>query len=234
MIVGSLVPPAALKASFYIFRKAVPLSKVNVFGGNMAKIYGYARVSTKDQDLDRQIIVLKDSGVPEENIFYEKETGSNFDRPVYKKMLVLLEEGDTLIIKSFDRFGRNYKEIHKQWNLIVDDMNVNVLVLDMPELFLKNSPSNTLMQRLLADNMLNFSAYLAEMERTNTLQRQREGIEAARKRGVHLGRCKNPLPENFEEKYTNWKGRIISAREAARRCEMNANTFLARARERNT
>ena len=196
----------------------------------MGNIYGYARVSTKEQNLDRQIIALKEEGVPESNIFFEKKSGKDFDRPEYQKLLDTLEEGDILVIKSFDRLGRNYREIHKQWNYIVNEKNVSVNVLDMPELFSRNAEGN-LIQQLLIDNMLNFSAYLAEMERTNTLQRQKEGIAAARIKGIHLGRPKKPIPANFKEEYQKWKEKRISAREAARRCKMNVNTFLARARE---
>ena len=195
----------------------------------MGNMYGYARVSTKEQNLDRQLIALTEFGIAKENVFFEKESGKDFNRPVYQNMLTKLKEGDTIVIKSLDRLGRDYKEIKEQWHYLMTKKKVFIVVLDMREL--DTDGINNLMKQFLVDNMLNLTAYMAETERLNTLQRQKEGIAAAKKRGVKFGRPRKPLPEQFMVQYEKWKNDDISARKAAKRLNMNVSTFLNRAKE---
>ncbi len=148
-------------------------------------LYGYARVSSRDQNLDRQIIALTDAGVLEENIFVDKQSGKDFNRPSYRKLLETIEEGDCLLIKSIDRLGRNYGEILEQWRIITKVKNVDVKVLDMP--LLDTTYCKDMMGTFISDLVLQVLSFQAEQERTFTKQRQAEGIAAAREKGVKLG-----------------------------------------------
>ena len=169
----------------------------------MGNIYGYVRVSSRDQNEDRQIISLREMNVPEENIFIDKQSGKDFDRPQYKRLIRKLKQDDLLYIKSIDRLGRNYKEILEQWKIITKDKGVDLYVMDMPILDTRREKS--LLGTFISDLVLALLSYVAENERNNIRQRQAEGIAAAKARGVHFGRLPKPLPENFYEVYQQWK-----------------------------
>lgn len=159
------------------------------------KIYGYARVSTREQNEDRQIIALKEMGVPEKNIFLDKLSGKNFDRPQYKKLLKKLDDNSVLYIKSIDRLGRSYRDLSDQWQLITKDKGADVVVIDMPVLDTRREKK--LLGTLISDLVLALLSYVAESEYSTIHQRQAEGIAAARARGVKLGRPPKPLPDSL-------------------------------------
>ena len=191
------------------------------------KIYGYARVSTREQNEDRQIIALKEMGVPERNIYLDKLSGKNFDRPQYKKLLKKLDDNSVLYIKSIDRLGRSYRDLSDQWQLITKDKGADVVVIDMPVLDTRREKN--LLGTLISDLVLALLSYVAESEYSTIHQRQAEGIAAARARGVKLGRPPKPLPDNFHEVYQKWKAEKISTGEAARLVNMPPSTFRYRA-----
>ena len=193
------------------------------------KIYGYARVSSRDQNEDRQIIALKEMGVPEENIFVDKQSGKDFNRPQYKQLLRKAKADDLICIKSIDRLGRNYGEILEQWKLITKDKRVDLYVLDMP--LLDTRREKGLLGTFISDLVLTLLSYVAENERNTIRQRQAEGIAAAKARGVHFGRTPKPLPENFYEVYQQWKMKKISVAQAAQECGMPQTTFFHRAKQ---
>lgn len=193
------------------------------------KIYGYVRVSSRDQNEDRQIIALKEIGVPEENIFIDKQSGKDFNRPQYKRLLRKVKADDLICIKSIDRLGRNYSEILEQWKLITKDRRVDLYVLDMPILDTRREKS--LLGTFISDLVLALLSYVAENERNTIRQRQAEGIAAAKARGVHFGRTPKPLPENFYEVYQMWKMKRISVTQAAQKCGMPQTTFFYRAKQ---
>ncbi|MCR5367239.1 recombinase family protein [Eubacterium sp.] len=200
----------------------------------MGNVYGYVRVSSKDQNEDRQVITMREMQVPDENIFIDKQSGKNFNRPQYKKLLRKVKESDLIYIKSIDRLGRNYDEILEQWKVITKDKRVDLYVIDMP--LLDTRREKNLLGTFISDLVLALLSYVAENERTNIRQRQAEGIAAAKARGVHFGRHPNPLPENFYEVYQKWKMKKISVSEAARQCGMPQTTFFdkAKAYEKST
>ena len=191
-------------------------------------IYGYVRVSTKDQNEDRQIIALKEMGVPEGNIYMDKLSGKDFNRPQYRKLLKKVNANDLIYVKSIDRLGRNYSEIQEQWKIITRDKGVDLYVIDMP--ILDTRREKNLLGTFISDLVLALLSYVAENERTNIRQRQAEGIAAAKARGVHFGRHPNPLPDNFYEVYQLWKMKKVSVSKAARMCGMAQTTFFERAR----
>ncbi len=193
------------------------------------KIYGYARVSSRDQNEDRQIIALKEMGVPEENIFVDKQSGKDFNRPQYKRLLRKVKNGDLIYIKSIDRLGRNYAEILEQWKIITKYKKADLYVIDMP--ILDTRREKNLLGTFISDLVLALLSYVAENERATIRQRQAEGIAAAKARGVHFGRMPKPLPENFYEVYQQWKMKKITVSEAARQCGMPQSTFFNRARK---
>ena len=190
--------------------------------------YGYARVSSRDQNEERQIIALKEMGVPEQNIYVDKQSGKDFNRPQYKKLLRRVKPDDLIYIKSIDRLGRNYAEILEQWKVLTKDKRVDLYVIDMP--ILDTRREKNLLGTFISDLVLSLLSYVAENERNNIRQRQAEGIAAAKARGVHFGRHPKPLPENFYEVYQLWKMKKITISEAARRCSMPQTTFFERAR----
>lgn len=190
----------------------------------MSKKYGYVRVSTKDQNIDRQVASLKKEQIPQKNIFIERISGKNFNRPQYRALLKSLRSGDELYIKSIDRLGRNYKEIIEQWQYLTKSKEVNVIILDFPLLDTRKQVHGITGQ-FIADLVLQVLSYVAQIERENTLQRQKEGIYEAQKRGVRFGRPKLDLPEDFETVMHLWCSHQISQREAARRLNTNHNTF---------
>ena len=165
--------------------------------------YGYARVSSRDQNLDRQIIALKEAGVLEENIYVDKQSGKDFKRPSYQDLINIIQPGDCVIFKSIDRLGRNYSEILDQWHLITKDKNVDIKVIDMP--LLDTTYCKDIMGTFISDLVLQVLSFQAEQERTFIKQRQAEGIAAAKTNGVKFGRPRKKLPENFDELYERFK-----------------------------
>ena len=194
----------------------------------MGNVYGYVRVSSKDQNEDRQVITMREMQVPEENIFIDKQSGKDFNRPQYKKLLRRVKEDDLIYIKSIDRLGRNYDEILEQWKVLTKDKRVDLYVIDMP--LLDTRREKNLLGTFISDLVLTLLSYVAENERTTIRQRQAEGIAAAKARGVHFGRRPKPLPENFYEVYQKWKMKKISVSEAARQCGMPQTTFFDKAK----
>lgn len=190
-------------------------------------VYGYVRVSSKDQNEDRQMIALREVGVSEKNIFVDKQSGKDFNRPKYKRLLKRLKTDDLLYIKSIDRLGRNYEEIQNQWRIITKDKKVDIVVLDMP--LLDTRRGKDLVGTFLFDIVLQVLSFVAENERSNIRQRQAEGIAAAKARGVRFGRPPATLPENFHQVYQLWKSGKITGLEAARMCDMPMSTFRYRA-----
>lgn len=190
-------------------------------------VYGYVRVSSKDQNEDRQMIALREVGVSEKNIFVDKQSGKDFNRPKYKRLLKQLKTDDLLYIKSIDRLGRNYEEIQNQWRIITKDKKVDIVVLDMP--LLDTRRGKDLVGTFLSDIVLQVLSFVAENERSNIRQRQAEGIAAAKARGVRFGRPPATLPENFHQVYQLWKSGKITGLEAARMCDMPMSTFRYRA-----
>ncbi len=194
----------------------------------MGNIYGYARVSSREQNEDRQIIALKEMGVQEHNIFVDKQSGKNFDRPQYKKLIRKLKPDDLIYIKSIDRLGRNYNEILEQWKVITKGKGADLYIIDMP--ILDTRREKNLLGTFISDLVLTLLSYVAENERANIRQRQAEGIALAKARGVHFGRTPNPLPENFYDVYQQWKLKKLTIKQAALQCGMPQTTFFERAK----
>ncbi len=192
-------------------------------------IYGYIRVSSRDQNEDRQLIALKEIGVPDKNIYLDKQSGKDFNRPQYKKLLRKLKKDDLLYIKSIDRLGRNYEEILQQWRVLTKEKGIDIVVLDMP--LLDTRRGKDLMGTFLSDIVLQVLSLVAENERTNIRQRQAEGIAAAKAKGVKFGRPPLPLPENFYEVHKEWRAKKITLKEAADACNMPVGTFYGKARK---
>lgn len=194
----------------------------------MSNIYGYIRVSTKEQNEDRQLIALREMAVPEKNIFMDKQSGKDFNRPQYQKLVKKLRQDDLLYIKSIDRLGRNYEEIQNQWRILIKEKKIDIVVLDMP--LLDTRRGKDLVGTFLSDIVLQVLSFVAENERTNIRQRQAEGIAAAKARGVRFGRRPRPLPENYQDCYQRWKAGKITATAAAKECGMPLSTFRYRAK----
>ena len=190
-------------------------------------IYGYIRVSTRDQNEDRQLIAMREIDVPEKNIYTDKQSGKDFERPQYKKLVRKLKRDDLLYIKSIDRLGRNYEEIQNQWRLLTKDKGVDICVIDMP--LLDTRRGKDLVGTFLSDIVLQVLSFVAENERVNIRARQAEGIAAAKARGVRFGRPPRPLPENYHSAYQRWKAGKITGTAAARECGMPLSTFRYRA-----
>ena len=193
----------------------------------MGNLYGYIRVSTRDQNEDRQLIALRELHIPEKNIFIDKQSGKDFNRPQYKRLVRKLKKDDLLYIKSIDRLGRNYAEILEQWRLLTQTKSIDIVVLDMP--LLDTRRGKDLMGTFLSDIVLQVLSFVAENERINIRQRQAEGIAAAKARGIRFGRPPKPLPENFHQIYQQWKNGKITGTAAAKLCGMPLSTFRYRA-----
>lgn len=191
----------------------------------MTNIYGYARVSSKDQNEARQIIALSQFPVKKENIYIDKFSGKDFDRPKYSELIKILKKQDILVIKEIDRLGRNYEEILEQWRVITKEVKADIVVLDMPLLDTRTRKEN-LTGTFIADLVLQILSYVAETERQSIKQRQREGIEAAKKRGVKFGRPCIPVPEEFYDLKEKWLNKKITSREAATTINVSQDTFL--------
>ena len=192
-------------------------------------VYGYIRVSSKDQKEDRQQIALKEVGVERQNVYVDKQSGKDFNRPQYKKMLRKLKKDDLLYIKSIDRLGRNYEEILQQWRILTKEKGVDIVVLDMP--LLDTRRGKDLMGTFLSDIVLQVLSFVAENERTNIKQRQAEGIAAAKAQGIKFGRPPLPLPDNFYEVHKAWRSKRITLKQAAAACNMPVGTFYGKARK---
>ena len=192
-------------------------------------VYGYIRVSSKDQKEDRQQIALKEVGVELQNIYADKQSGKDFNHPQYKKMLRKLKKDDLLYIKSIDRLGRNYEEILQQWRILTKEKGVDIVVLDMP--LLDTRRGKDLMGTFLSDIVLQVLSFVAENERTNIKQRQAEGIAAAKAQGIKFGRPPLPLPDNFYEVHKAWRSKKITLKQAAEACNMPVGTFYGKARK---
>ena len=187
-------------------------------------IYGYARVSTLEQSMDRQIKVLEEFGVPAKNIYKDKQSGSDFARPAYKRLIRRLRGDDVLVVKSIDRLGRDYAEILEQWRVITKVKGAAIVVLDMP--LLDTRKEKDLIGTLVADLVLQIMSCFAQIERDFIKQRQAEGIAAAKARGVKFGRPAIPIPENFSEIKEKWKAGKISSRQAGKELGVSYHTFL--------
>lgn len=188
-------------------------------------IYGYVRVSTREQKEDRQLIALQMFPVSRKNIYMDKLSGKDFNRPQYQELLKRIQPGDLLVVKSIDRLGRNYEEILLQWRNITKEKQADIVVLDMPLLDTRKS-GNDLTGMFVADLVLQVLSYVAQTERENIHQRQMEGIAAAKLRGVQFGRPRKPVPELFWQLKSEWENKKITSREAARRLSIAQDTFL--------
>ena len=193
-------------------------------------VYGYIRVSSKDQNTDRQQIALRQYGIREKDLFIDRQSGKDFNRPQYKKLLRKLKPDDCIIITSLDRLGRNYVEIQEQWNLITHGKKANIIVLDMP-LLNTQKMHNNLTGRFLADIVLQILSYVAETERHNIRKRQAEGIAAAKAKGVKMGRPRKSLPEDFSHVVSLIREGRLSYREAASRLHVNHSWLYKKANE---
>ena len=190
-------------------------------------IFGYARVSTKEQREDRQMDALTALHIDPKHIYVDKQSGKDFERPMYRKLLRRLKKDDLLYIKSIDRLGRNYREILEQWRILTKEKEVDIVVLDMP--LLDTRCGKDLMGTFLSDIVLQVLSFVAENERTNIRQRQAEGIAAAKARGIRFGRPPKPLPDGFHQAYQQWKSGALTGTAAARMCKMPLSTFRYRA-----
>ena len=193
-------------------------------GSEGGRMYGYVRVSTREQNEARQVIALQEFGVPAQHILMDKQSGKDFDRPAYQKLLTQLRIGDVLVIKSIDRLGRNYSDILDQWRLITKERQAAIVVLDMP--LLDTRSNRDLTGTLIADIVLQLLSYVAETERTFIRQRQAEGIAAAKARGVRFGPKPIEHGPEWDECERLWRSRVISAREAGAELGVSHNTFL--------
>ena len=193
--------------------------------------YAYVRVSTRDQNEDRQLAALREFCLPASHIYVDKQSGKDFDRPQYKKLLKKVKPGDLLYVLSIDRLGRDYREIQNQWRILTKEKGVDICVLDMP--LLDTRQGKDLTGTFIADLVLQILSYVAQTERENIRQRQREGIEAAKRRGVCFGRPRKPVPQEFSLIREQWIRGEYSSREAARRLRIAQDTFLRWAREIN-
>ena len=193
------------------------------------KIYGYVRVSSIDQNEDRQLMALSKVNVLVKNIYMDKLSGKDFNRPQYKKMVRKLKPGDLLYILSIDRLGRNYEEIQNQWRILTKEIGIEICVLDMPLLDTRNGKD--LMGTFIADLVLQILSFVAQSERENIKKRQQEGIAAAKAKGVKFGRPPRPLPEDFHEIHQAWRNKKMTLRQVADACRMPEGTFYGKARK---
>ncbi len=192
-------------------------------------IYGYVRVSSTDQNEDRQIIAMQENGVPEKNIFIDKQSGKDFERPQYKKMLKKLRAGDLLYILSIDRLGRNYEEIQRQWRYLTKEIGIDIRVIDMP--ILDTRPYKDLLGTFISDLFLAVLSFVAENERDNIKKRQAQGIAAAKARGVKFGRPEKQLPADFPSLIKKWEKKQIPLQDILQRCGISESSFYRRLRE---
>lgn len=193
------------------------------------KVFGYIRVSTREQNMDRQKIALTAAGIPPDRIYMDRQSGKNFDRPQYMEMLRELKPGSVLYVKSIDRLGRNYSDLTEQWRIITREKGTDIVVLNMP--LLDTRRNKDLLGTFISDIVLALLSYVAENERVNIRQRQAEGIAAAKQRGIHFGRPSKPLPDNFAVVYQAWKTGTLRTGKAAAECGMPRSTFCYKAKQ---
>ena len=190
-------------------------------------IYGYIRVSSIDQNENRQLLAMHEKQIPAKNLYIDKQSGKDFERPNYKKLVKKLKPGDLLYILSIDRLGRNYKEIQEQWRILTKEKEIDICVIDMPLLDTRNGKD--LIGTFIADLVLQILSFVAHSERENIRKRQAEGIAAAKNRGVKFGRQERPLPDNFNQVHQDWRNKKMTLQQAANACEMPVGTFYAKA-----
>lgn len=195
----------------------------------VGETFAYIRVSSRDQNEDRQLVAIRDWEIPNRNVYIDKQSGKDFERPAYKRMMRKLKRGDRLIIKSIDRLGRNYEEIIEQWRVITREKGADITVLDMP--LLDTARDKDLLGTLISDLVLQLLSFVAQNERENIRQRQAEGIAAAKARGVKFGRPRKYLPENFDELYAAWKGGKMTNEELSHQCGMALSVIYKKSRE---
>ena len=195
-------------------------------------VYGYVRVSTREQNVERQLIALQSFGIHQTRIFIDRQSGKDFVRPAYQKMIRILTPGDILVTKSIDRLGRNYEEIKEQWRVITREIGAEIIIQDMP--LLDTTKSKDLLGNFISDVVLQLLSFVAENERNNIRERQAEGIAAAKKRGVRFGKPAIPMPENFPELYRKWEAHMITINEFANLCNMGRSTMYKRIGEYRT
>ncbi len=189
----------------------------------MGNIYAYVRVSSQSQNEDRQLIAMEEMKVPEKNIYVDKQSGKDFNRPMYNKLIKKLKPNDLLYVKSIDRLGRDYEEILNQWRILTKNKKIDIVVLDMP--LLDTRRGKDLLGTFIADLVLQLLSFISENERKSIKQRQMEGIEAAKLKGVQFGRPPKPVPEDFGQIYDRWLAKEITAQEAADLCNFTRATF---------
>jgi DNA invertase Pin-like site-specific DNA recombinase len=192
-------------------------------------IYGYIRVSSKEQHEDRQILAMNELRIPPSNLFTDKQSGKDFDRPAYKKLIEKLKNGDLLYVKSIDRLGRNYDEIQNQWRVLTKEKGVDIAVIDMP--LLDTRLNKDLMGTFIADLVLQILSFVAQNERDTIRQRQAEGIAAAKAKGTKFGRPTKPTPNNFAELVKQWKHKQLSRKDLLKKCHISQTTFYRRLAE---
>jgi DNA invertase Pin-like site-specific DNA recombinase len=192
-------------------------------------IYGYIRVSSADQNEDRQLIALKEADVQEKHIYMDKLSGKDFNRPQYQRLVRKLKKDDLLYIKSIDRLGRNYEEIQNQWRLLTKEKGVDIVVLDMP--LLDTRRGKDLVGTFLSDIVLQVLSFVAENERVNIRQRQAEGIAAAKQKGIQFGRPPRPLPDNFSDVHSAWRAQKLTLKQAAHAAGMPEGTFYGKVKK---
>ncbi len=195
----------------------------------MTNIYGYVRVSSTDQNEDRQLIALSEKNIPQRNIYIDKQSGKDFERPEYKRLVKRLKPGDLLYILSIDRLGRNYEEIQRQWRVLTKDIGIDICVIDMPLLDTRNGKD--LMGTFIADLVLQILSFVAQSERENIKKRQAEGIAAAKAKGIKFGRPEKSVPDDFPRLIRDWEKNKLSFSELLKCCNMSEATFYRRLRE---
>ncbi len=197
----------------------------------MTDIYGYVRVSSTDQNEDRQLVAMLEKNIPQRNIYIDKQSGKDFERPQYKKLVKKLREGDLLYILSIDRLGRNYEDIQKQWRILTKDIGVDICVIDMPLLDTRNGKD--LMGTFIADLVLQILSFVAQSERENIKKRQAQGIAAAKAKGVKFGRPEVPMPDDFDKYIYKWDKGQITTLEILKKTGLTKSTFYRKVREYN-
>lgn len=195
----------------------------------MGNVYAYVRVSSIDQNEDRQLIVMSENNVPNKNVYIDKQSGKDFERPEYKKLVKRLKQGDLLYILSIDRLGRNYEEIQKQWRVLTKDIGIDICVIDMPLLDTRNGKD--LMGTFIADLVLQILSFVAQSERENIKKRQAEGIAVAKAKGIKFGRPKIDVPEDYERIIKEWEQKKLPLTEALKQCNVSGATFYRRLQE---
>ena len=195
----------------------------------MTRTYGYVRVSSADQNEDRQMIEMQKIGVPFKNVYIDKQSGKNFERPSYKRLVRRLKEGDLLYILSIDRLGRNYEEIQNQWRILTKEKGIDIVVIDMP--LLDTRQGKDLMGTFIADLVLQILSFVAQSEREKIKERQEQGIAAAKARGVRFGRPEKEVPDDFAQMVKAWEKKSLPLQELLQKCDMSEATFYRKLRE---